>query len=42
MIDAEGENWVEREEGEKDVCQKKKKHSYHLEIDKSDNHMAPR
>lgn len=41
MIDAEGENWVEREEGEKDVCQKKKKHSY-LEIDKSNNHMAPR
>ena len=42
MIGAEGENWVEREEGEKDVCQKKKKHSYYLEIDKSDNHMVPR
>lgn len=42
MIDAEGENWVETEEGEKNVCQSKKKHSYYLVIDKSDNHMAPR
>lgn len=42
MTDAEGENWIEREEGEKRVHQKKKKHSYYVEIDKSDNHMAPR